>query len=1015
MNNFHYRRVMTALLASAMLCSSLPSSAVMAADTADSAETAASQSTNSEISETVEEDAENLTVNGLDAVMGNLYLPEEGENGSSISWNSSNPEIITDEEDDGKAAGMVTRPDVDTDVTLTAIISDGYYSITKEFTAHVIAKSELADTTHYLFAHFTGEGYSNGEQIYFADSADGLNWDALNDGEPVIESELGERGVRDPFIIRTPDGDKFYLIATDLKIYGGNGWTAAQTAGSQSIMVWESTDLVNWSDQRMVKVAADNAGCTWAPEAVYNEETGNYMVFWASKTSDDNYSVQRIYYAETRDFYTFTEPELWIELHNTNGDDISVIDTSVIKVTEDDGSEVYYRISKDEASSSASVSSGDSSYGKFEILEKSDSLLGDWTRVYSYYLNNNRGVEGGTFFKFNDEDKWCLLLDNNGGVGYYPSITYDIGSGEFTKLDSDEYSFPSRMRHGTVIPITTEEYNNLEEKWGSDEEESTEDIDYDYSYSDSSLKNSVLMNLDFDDDENPLSADGVNVTAENGYSLVENELLSGNAIELSSSSKQWLDITKEDGNSLLSGLDEFAVNYWSKVTDSSTSNKGWTFYAAPDDSYMSWGTSGKTETYFGIIDALKNASISDKGLTVQRFNDSWSRPSSLNTTDVSSDWKMVTVTASTSGNTLYIDGVKAGRVESSIDLTDLFGTEEEGTLQIGKANWSTGEYFNGMIDNFTIYDRTISSKEVAAIYETKSYTGEISENPIDDELINDEDTDKEETVSNDNAKDKEETISDDSANDKKDTVSDDDQNKKNTDPSDPDNENNRETDSEKDAPLPKDRPVSDNNITNDEKAGDDISDNDISDDEKTVSDNTTVSKDDASQNDTSNTEENNTTVSTPSIPADHILFTGDQTNLLIAKNKYYIVPSFTVKKYQISNKKILSVNKKGLVKAKKSGSAIVTAIGNNGESETYNITVEKPKMSKLKVSAAGTYKISDMLSDVTYASFDAISSSNTSVAEVSESGTITVKTAGSTRITVIIDGRKYKAKLKAKF
>ena len=66
---------------------------------------------------------------------------------------------------------------------------------------------------------------------------------------------MGEKGVRDPFIIRSPEGDKFYMIATDLKINGGNGWGAAQTAGSQSLMVWDSTDLVNWSDQRMVDVS----------------------------------------------------------------------------------------------------------------------------------------------------------------------------------------------------------------------------------------------------------------------------------------------------------------------------------------------------------------------------------------------------------------------------------------------------------------------------------------------------------------------------------------------------------------------------------------------------------------------------------------------------------------------------------------------------------------------------------------------------------------------------------------
>ncbi len=79
-------------------------------------------------------------------------------------------------------------------------------------------------------------------------------------------------------------------------------------------MVWESTDLVNWSEQRMVEVARDDAGCTWAPEATYDEkETGEYIVYWASRVAEDGYGKQRVYYAKTRDFYTFTEPEVMIE------------------------------------------------------------------------------------------------------------------------------------------------------------------------------------------------------------------------------------------------------------------------------------------------------------------------------------------------------------------------------------------------------------------------------------------------------------------------------------------------------------------------------------------------------------------------------------------------------------------------------------------------------------------------------------------------------------------------------
>ena len=56
---------------------------------------------------------------------------------------------------------------------------------------------------------------------------------------------MGTQGVRDPFIIRSPVGNKFYQIATDLRIYGYNDWDAAQRSGSTAITVWESTDLAS--------------------------------------------------------------------------------------------------------------------------------------------------------------------------------------------------------------------------------------------------------------------------------------------------------------------------------------------------------------------------------------------------------------------------------------------------------------------------------------------------------------------------------------------------------------------------------------------------------------------------------------------------------------------------------------------------------------------------------------------------------------------------------------------------
>ncbi len=412
-------------------------------------------------------------------VYGNITLPETVNGKGSVVWETDHPEIVNVNEIPGTdgydpaPAGTVTRPKEDTAVTMTAKVSMGAFCVEKEFTFKVKAAPKVLsedDYTDYFFAYFTGEGHADGEQVYFAASRDGLNWKDLNENNPVLNSALGEKGVRDPFIIRSPEGDKFYLIATDLKINGGSGWTAAQERGSQALMIWESTDLVNWSKQRMVTVSADiEAGCTWAPEAAYDKRTGEYVVYWASKVKADNYAKHRLYYAKTRDFYSFTEPKVYIDY------DQSSIDTTMI---EHNG--VYYRYTKNEGGSTNQLGA----LTKNIFIEKGSDVLGTFTQILSDTLTSgtsNQYVEGPTIYKLNKDDAktdtWCLLVDDFGGGGYYPLLTDDLDSGEFTRPDRGEYKLPgssSRFpRHGTPIRITAEEYQAVAEAYGMEKEKVT--------------------------------------------------------------------------------------------------------------------------------------------------------------------------------------------------------------------------------------------------------------------------------------------------------------------------------------------------------------------------------------------------------------------------------------------------------------------------------------------------------------------------------------------------------------
>lgn len=303
----------------------------------------------------------------------------------------------------------------------------------------------------YLFAYFKGEGYADGEQVYFALSKgnDPLRYMELNGGRPVLTSELGERGVRDPFIIRSPHGDQFYLIATDLKIHENGGWERSVTAGSRSIMIWSSADLVHWSDQSMVEVAPSEAGCAWAPEAFYDEASGDYYVYWASMlnkpgTSSGEDRYHRMLCSKTKDFITFSEPFIYMDYG------YSVIDMTMI---EHQGK--IYRLTK----------------GRHVIQETGHSIDDPNFTLINENVEQafmERG-EGPIIFKSNLEDKWYSFIDEYGIRGYIPLETTDLASGVWT--ESENYDLPDKPRHGSIIPVTRSEYERLLRQYGGKTDE----------------------------------------------------------------------------------------------------------------------------------------------------------------------------------------------------------------------------------------------------------------------------------------------------------------------------------------------------------------------------------------------------------------------------------------------------------------------------------------------------------------------------------------------------------------
>ncbi|KXJ88361.1 glycosyl hydrolase [Microdochium bolleyi] len=323
-------------------------------------------------------------------------------------------------------------------------------------TAVGIVQRQASSYEGYAFLYFE----PSIEQLFLASSNgnDALSFKPLNSGRPILNSTLGDKGVRDPFILRSVEGDKFYIIATDLCTACGTDWGTAVRKGSRSVMVWESSDLVTFSAQRSVLVSPESYGNTWAPEAYWDDSLGAYVMYWASaiydQATDPDHTAgqyQRVVYATTQDFITFTAPQVWQD-EAPNGR----IDSTVIKE-----GDVYYRFTKATINGCADI-----------VQERSTVLtapLGDWTRIASC-IGRGAGtaeVEGPCIFKTNPGDirgeRFILLADEFGGKGYVPLETTNIAGGEWTLQTN--YNFPITPRHGTVIPITAAELAAIDAAW----------------------------------------------------------------------------------------------------------------------------------------------------------------------------------------------------------------------------------------------------------------------------------------------------------------------------------------------------------------------------------------------------------------------------------------------------------------------------------------------------------------------------------------------------------------------
>lgn len=316
----------------------------------------------------------------------------------------------------------------------------------------------------YVFCYFTGNEVDE-QTIHLAVSTDGYNFKALNDNEKIIEQTQGTGCVRDPYIFKATDekGEPcYYITATDMNAL--DGWTS-----NHRIIFWKSYDLINWEDEYLLDFRQfegfENCNRAWAPQVIFDEKEGKYMLYlalseWDDPETEENEDIAQHYYLYTTDFKTFTEPQyLYGRRTETatredgfvfNG--VQCIDGDMI-FNEKDG--LYYLYFKEDLTQKIAYVTSESASGPFE-------------EDYTICSLNWWGVEGSSMYRINGTNAWMMIMDEYGEGTFFAQMTRDFES--FRQVQRARYSLNHlRPRHGSVLSISEDEYYALVDAYGAQE------------------------------------------------------------------------------------------------------------------------------------------------------------------------------------------------------------------------------------------------------------------------------------------------------------------------------------------------------------------------------------------------------------------------------------------------------------------------------------------------------------------------------------------------------------------
>ena len=546
----------------------------------------------------------------------------------------------------------------------------------------------------YLFAYFRNDAKStNGENIFYAVSKDGYNYESLNGGVPVANASQGTGHSRDPYIMKAQDGAeyKYYMVATDANTTNNYNNTGLHT--------WGSNDLISWDELANPQFATDKGGGSktitnmcWAPEAIWDPVAGKYMVYFSSNEADSAANESsKIWYSYTSDFKNFDEKQLLFD------PGYGVIDADITPYKNG-----YVMMYKKEASSGTAAKKVWYTFKTGKSPSNSDGEY-DTANAKVFESATNTVAEGPQVFPIAGTSSYGVLVDyfSNGGFGF--SYTSDFES--YSKISADNCSINHlNPSHGCIIPISDMEYYNLSQAFGKATSTQTA-----VKPGDTANSHLIARYFTSNNAREDVSGNGNHIGAYNGSTK-----------EVKGISTAWMNV---DGMFSDTNINRgITISFDSYMTDATVDNTHiFDFIDSPKWNYLSIGVNnpGNPKNFNLLSYQADNRSIGMKKGTEAKTSGSLAK----------NEWHSYVFSISKSCFTVFVDG----KLVSSSTTGENFGTVLDSdwfkaVFQNAGANpskltfgvnpyWSTtigGTYYllDGYISDFCIYDQALSLGDV---------------------------------------------------------------------------------------------------------------------------------------------------------------------------------------------------------------------------------------------------------------------------------------------------------------